>query len=177
MITENPLTWQSYNLDPQSKGYAATMKLWQKSLTTWAIQMQQNLTSPSNLASVLNSTYGLNQAQGLVRVSSTPTVNQTVNTNKNPLVWIDYTWATAANFTVTLNNVVDGQVLMLYFANTSGATRTVTVAANTVSSSAMTVATGTTVLSSGAAVAVGSVAFFAMASATNLLYLGVGQNW
>jgi len=178
MITENPFTWQSYNLDPNSKGYAATMKLWQKSLTTWAIQMQQNLTSPANLASVLNSAYLLTQSQGLVQVFSTPTTNQTVDTGKNPLVFIQYAWTTAANFTATLNNVVDGQIVCFTLTNASGALRTITLKANTVSSVAMSVITAISTLSSGVSVASGArVEFVGMASATNLFLSGVGQNW
>ena len=178
MITENPLTWQSYNLDPNSKGYAATMKLFQKALSNWAVQMQKTLTNPSILASILNSAYLLTQAQGLFLVVSTPTTNQTVDTNRNPIVFIRYNWTTAANFTLTLNNVVDGQILMLYFSNSSGAPRTITVAAKTVSSVGMTVSTGSSQLSLGATLANNVAgAFFAMASATNLLYYGVGQNW
>jgi len=178
MITENPLTWQSYNLDPDAKDVAITMKLFQGKLSNWANQIQQTLTSPILLASILNSTYLLMQADKFVQVNTTPTTNQTLDTLKAPLVFINYVWATAANFTLTINNVVDGQLLQFRLQNTSGAARTITILANTPSSVAITVGTANNNLSLGVSVANNtSVDLMAMASATNLFYAGVGQNW
>jgi len=178
MITENPLTWQSYNLDPNAKDIATTMKLFQGKLSNWANQIQQTLTSPILLASILNSAYLLMQADSFVQVSSTPTTNQIVDTKRSQFVFIHYVWSTAANFTVTLNNVVDGQILLFHFTNTSGAARTITLSPNTVGSVAITAITAPNILSAGVSVANStSVAYAALASATNLLYIGVGQNW
>src|SRR5215471_13580905 len=53
-ISENPLTWAIYNLSPKAKDFEATIKLFQKSLSSWAAQIQQTLLNPSILASILN---------------------------------------------------------------------------------------------------------------------------
>ena len=168
-MAQNPLSFGNYDLSDKSQ-----QKLFLQQLSVVLNQIYQ----PSFLAGVLNGSYALKQPQVIVQVKSTPTTNQTVDTGKSPLVWLDYNWATAANFTATLNNVVDGQLVCFQFGNVSGAARIVTLAANTPTPTSMTVLTGNNNLGAGVSVANNvTVLFVGMASATNLVLQGVGQNW
>lgn len=70
-----------------------------------------------------------------------PAGNSTVNTGSAFLIAVNLKWTTAANWTLTLQNVVLGAVLHLRFLNNSGATRTFTISATNPSAAAYTIAT------------------------------------
>jgi hypothetical protein len=171
--TYSPRTWTSLDLDDKKQ-----QDVFLQQVSTSVFELQNSLNTASVISSILNGSKLLSSALSFVQVSSTPTINQTVNTNQSSIVWVSYSWSTAANFTVTFNNVVDGQIVLLTIGNTSGAARTFTVLANTITPTAMSVITGSSVLSSGVSINNNvRVMFLGVASATNLQIFGVGQNW
>jgi hypothetical protein len=88
-----------------------------------------------------------------------PAGNSTIDTASAFLIAVNLKWTTAANWTLTLNNVIAGAVLYLRLLNNSGATRTFTINANTTTPSAYTVTVlvpGSNPLSGAIAVANGN---------------------
>ena len=180
-ISINPLSFGQRILSDPKSGAINQKELTKflSDLSQWANQIQQSVLSPSVLASIFLGNNLLNpSAQSIVQTSSSVSTNQTIDTKKSSFVFLYYTWTGASNPTFTLNNVVDGQIVMFRMFQNSGAARTVTVLANTPAPSAITVQTASSTLSSGASVANGvTVAILALASATNSLLEGPGQNW
>jgi hypothetical protein len=68
-----------------------------------------------------------------------PSGNSTINTAAAFLVAVNLKWTTAANWTLTLNNLLLGATVYLRLLNNSGAARTFTILANTSTPSAYTV--------------------------------------
>lgn len=171
----SPLTLQS--TDPSNPNL---LKAWMQNAAILLNQISLAIVSPVFAANVLNGNNLLSpSAQTFVQVNASITSNQTVDTKRSSLVFIRFTLsAVLANLTITMNNVVDGQICAVSIGNGSASASTITLAANTVTPTAMTVLDGPNGLSSGVSVASGvRVTYVGMASATNLLYVGTGNNW
>ena len=142
MISENPLTWATLDLNPQTnKNVAATMLQFQKSLAQWANQIQRTLTSPAQLSAQLSGSGAL-LSTALSKSTTQPgpiTVNQTINTASAAIVFFGASWTAAANATMTFNNVADGAIVFIRLLNNSGAARTFIFAANSPTPTALTV--------------------------------------
>jgi hypothetical protein len=138
----NPTQLQTYDITQKDQARMFVLQL--------ANMLTQALT-PSGLAAVLNNSSSLIGALGPGVVTPTqeatslndlgsPAGNSTVDTKQSAVVAVRVNWTTAANWTLTLNNLAQGASVYLRLVNSSGAARTFTVLANTPSSVAYSVA-------------------------------------
>jgi hypothetical protein len=137
----NPIQLQTYDISQKVQARMFVLQL--------ANMLTQALT-PSGLAAVLNNSAALigALAPGVVTPTQeatslndlgSPAGNSTVDTKQASVVTVRVSWTTAANWTLTLNNLAQGAIVYLRLVNSSGAARTFTVAANTPASVAYTV--------------------------------------
>jgi hypothetical protein len=120
------------------------------------------LSSPKNLATLFNGQNVLLAtalANSLTDLGS-PAGNSTLDTKQAAVIAVRVGWTTAANWTLTLNNLAQGAIVLFRLSNSSGAARTFTVLANSPTAAAYTIAVipsalTAVIVSSGATIANG----------------------
>jgi hypothetical protein len=158
----NPLQLQTYDITQKDQARMFVLQL--------ANMLNQAFT-PNGIAAILANSAALIGALGAGSVGAaqvstslsdlgSPAGNSTIDTKGAQQVAVRVNWTTAANWTLTLNNLTAGANVWFRLINSSGASRTFTVLANNPTPTAYTVAlissTGTSTLSAGVTVTSGA---------------------
>lgn len=130
-LSVNPSTWASWPLRVRNQNFDTQMQLLLNQISQWAEQIQTTLSSPMQLAAILNGSGALSPSSSnqLSVYSAAETANRTVNALSKSSVAMNFNVTGAINYILTLSNLSAGTIVLLRLSNASGATRTFTVAA------------------------------------------------
>jgi hypothetical protein len=132
----NPLAFRTYLIETRDQRRAFV-----RDIGDAFNQIVVLLSSPKNLVTLFNGQNVLLAtalANSLTDLGS-PGGNSTVDTKQAAVIAVRVSWTTAANWTLTLNNLAQGAIVYLRLLNNSGLARTFTLAANTPASAAYTI--------------------------------------